>query len=96
MDMRNLAVAVSFVLLAIGTIATAANARARCDGNFELVQGSWVATRACQEQVAERIARQTDRRISEHPSGPYEGSAEEFCRGNPNIEVSSFCAQYRD
>ncbi len=95
--MRSLDIAaVSVVLLAMGISATPASAYARCDGDFQFVQGSWVATRTCQEQVVERISRRTDRRISEHPSGPYEGSAEEFCRGNPDIEVSTFCAEYKD
>lgn len=94
--MRSFVVAVSAVLLAAGVSATAASAHARCDGDFELVQGSWVATRTCQERVAQRIAHQMHRHISAHPSGPYEWSAEEFCRGNPDIEVSTFCAPYQD
>lgn len=94
--MRSFVVAVSSVLLAIGICATAANARATCDGDFELVQGSWVATRTCQERVAERVSHRMHMHISQHPSGPNEWSAEEFCRGNPDIEVSTFCAEYKD
>jgi hypothetical protein len=95
--MRSLDIAaVSVVLLAMGISATPASAYARCDGDFQFVQGSWVATRTCQERVAESISRRMHMHISQHPSGPNEWSAEEFCRGNPDIEVSTFCAEYKD
>jgi len=94
--MRSFIIAVYAVLLTTTISVTTASAHAMCDGDFEFVQGSWVATRACQERVAERIAQRMHRHISEHPSGPYEWSPEEFCRGNPDIEVSTFCAPYQD
>jgi hypothetical protein len=96
MDMRSLFVAVSTVLLASGISATGASAHARCDGDFELINGSWSATRACQEHEAEKVSREMHMHISEHPSGRNEWSAEEFCRGNPDIRVSTFCASYKD
>lgn len=94
--MRSLFVAVSAALLATGISVSSASAHARCDGDFELVHGSWVATRACQEHEAERVSRQMHMHISEHPSGGSEWSAEEFCRGNPDIRVATFCSSYRD
>jgi hypothetical protein len=93
--MRNLFVAVSAVLLA-SAISGPAGAHARCDGDFEMIHGSWVATRGCQLQEAKKIARQMHMRISQHPSGGNEESAEEFCRGNPDIRVATFCSSYKD
>jgi hypothetical protein len=94
--MRSLFIAMSTALLASGMTAGAASAHSRCDGDFEMIHGSWVATRSCQEHEAEKVSRQMHMHISEHPSGGNEWSAEEFCRGNPDIRVATFCAAYKD
>jgi hypothetical protein len=94
--MRRAYVAISISLLISAMTAGAASAHARCDGDFELVNGSWVATRECQRHEAEKVSREMHMHISRHPSASNEWSADEFCRGNPDIRVSTFCAAYRD
>jgi hypothetical protein len=94
--MRSLFFAASMSLLVSGMIAGNANAHARCDGDFEFVDGSWVATRSCQLHEANKVAHEMHMRISRHPSGSNEESTEEFCRGNPDIRVSTLCAEYND
>lgn len=94
--MRSLSLAVPMLLLALGAIAGDASARSRCDGNFEFIHGSWIATPSCQMHEANKVARKMHKRLSEHPSGSNEESPTEFCRGNPDIRVSTFCAAYKD
>lgn len=74
----------------------AASAHSRCDGDFQMIEGRWIATRACQQQAAERGADESHMHIARHPSGPNEESTEEFCRGNPDIRYSTLCAAYKD
>ena len=92
--MRNLLslLSISFIISIMGT--AAASAHSRCDGDFQMIEGRWIATRACQQQAAERGAEESHMHIARHPSGPNEESTEEFCRGNPDIRVSTLCAAY--
>jgi hypothetical protein len=86
--------AASASLLALG-IATAASAHARCDGDFELVNGSWIATRYCQRQVAEHIANAEHSHITHHTVRSSDMTPEEFCRWNrANIETYTYCSSY--
>jgi hypothetical protein len=94
--MRNLFLVVSVSLLVSGLIVGNASAHSRCDGDFELIHGSWVATRSCQLHEANKVAGEMHMHISRHPSGSNEESTEEFCRGNPDIRVSTLCAEYKD
>jgi len=94
--MRNLLLAASTSLLMAGG-AVPASAHAVCDGDFQMINGSWVATRACQFREAQKVAQEKHERISESSNRQwYESSPEEFCRGNPDIRVSTFCAEYKD
>jgi hypothetical protein len=92
--MRNLLFALSASLVVSVMGATAASAHSMCDGDFQFVDGRWVATRACQLNEAEKVSEERHMHISQHPSGPNEWSTEEFCRGNPDIRVSTLCAAY--
>jgi hypothetical protein len=94
--MRNLPflLSISIILSVVGT--AAASSHSRCDGDFQMIEGRWIATRACQRQTAERSAEESHMHIARHPSGPNEESTEEFCRGNPDIRYSTLCAAYKD
>jgi hypothetical protein len=94
--MRSLVVAASAALLAAWITTGAVNAQSRCEGDFEMIQGSWIPTRACRRHEAEHVSQEMHMRISAHPSGANERSAAEFCRGNPDIRVATFCAPYKD
>jgi len=61
-----------------------------------MIEGRWIATRACQREAAEHGAEESHMRIARHPSGAHEESTEEFCRGNADIRYSSLCAAYKD
>jgi hypothetical protein len=94
--MRNLVVAISAALFASWMTAGAASAHSRCDGDFEMIEGSWIPTRACRRHEAEHVSEEMHMHISAHPSSANEWSAAEFCRGNPDIRVATFCAPYKD
>lgn len=89
------AISVSILLSTIAA-ANPAFARSRCDGDFQMIDGSWIATRRCQEHEAEKVAREMHRHISESPSSYNDQTPDEFCRGNNDIRVSNFCAAYKD
>jgi hypothetical protein len=93
--MRIIALAASVSLAAIG-LTTAASAHARCDGDFELIHGDWVATRHCQIQAAES-ASHGHYRISERPTTSHEMTPEEYCRFyGSSIETQPYCLNYAD
>lgn len=92
--MRNLLAALSASLFISIVGAAAASAHSMCDGDFQRIDGRWVATRNCQLSEAEKISEERHMRISRHPSGPNEWSVEEFCSGNPDIRVTTLCAAY--
>lgn len=73
-----------------------ARAHSRCDGDFERVGGDWVATRRCQEHEANKVARELHRHVTDWPSTENDVTPDEFCRGNNDIRVSTFCAAYKD
>jgi len=78
-------------------MATAASAQSQCDGDFELVNGSWVATRHCQRLVAEHIANKEHAHITRHTVRTGDMTPEEFCRWhNGEIETSTYCSSYND
>jgi hypothetical protein len=89
------AIGISVLLSTVAAI-NPAMARSRCDGDFAMVGGSWIATRRCQEHEAEKVAREYHKRISDSPSSYNEQTPDEFCRGNNDIRVSTFCAAYKD
>lgn len=94
--MRNLLAALSTSLLLSLMGSAAASAHSRCDGDFQMIDGHWIATHACQRQEAERGAEESHMRIARHPSRPNEESTEEFCRGNADIRYTTLCAPYKD
>jgi hypothetical protein len=84
------------LLLAAASTTSPAFARSRCDGDFEMVGGSWIATRRCQEHEAQRVARLYHKHISESISSSNDVSPDEFCRGNNDIRVSTYCSSWKD
>jgi hypothetical protein len=94
--MKRLSIAISIAFLALG-IATTASAQSRCDGDFELVHGSWIATQYCQRLVAERIANRDHTHITRHTERAGDVTPDEFCRWhNGEIETSTYCSSYND
>ncbi len=94
MSKLPLAAAVSLSVL---TIATAAGAHARCDGDFQFVHGNWVATRYCQRAVAEHVANRYHEHITNHAVRSSDMRPDEFCRWhNAEIETSTYCSSYND
>jgi hypothetical protein len=94
--MTRFCVTICFSLLAMGAIGDAANAHSRCDGDFELINGSWIATPHCQEAVAEAVARERHMHVSERPSRANEWTPEEFCRWAGDSRTSTYCLNYVD
>jgi hypothetical protein len=93
--MNKLVTAISISLLASG-MTTVASAHGRCDGDFQFIHGSWIATPYCQELVANRMARREHMRVSQHASR-YSETPDEYCRWhNAQIETSTFCSSYND
>jgi hypothetical protein len=84
------------LLLATASTTSPALARSRCDGDFEMVGGSWIATRRCQEHEAEKVARQYHQHITESPVSRNDVTPDEFCRGNNDINVSTYCSSWKD
>lgn len=94
MSKFSLAASVSLIVLGF---ATAASAHARCDGDFQLIHGSWIATRYCQRQVADHVARAEHTRITHHTVSSSDETPEEFCRWhNADIETYTYCSSYND
>ncbi len=94
--MRYLSLATVAAIASMG-LANVASAQGRCDGDFELVHGSWVATRYCQRMVAERIANAEHAHITRHTIRPTDETPDEFCRWhNGEIETSTYCSSYND
>lgn len=89
--------ALMFSVLVLSVGGTAALAHSRCDGDFELSNGEWVATRHCQREAANEVARENHERISQHPTRPNEMTPDEFCRWNGHdIRTQPYCDSYRD
>lgn len=94
--MNKLPLAISISLLAFG-MTNAASAQSRCDGDFELIHGNWIATRHCQRLVAERIANRDHAHITRHTERAGDMTPDEFCRWhNAEIETSTYCSSYND
>lgn len=89
------AIGMSALLSTVAAISPAL-AQSRCDGDFELVRGSWIATTRCQQHEAEKVAREMHTHISDSPSSYNEQTPDEFCQGNNDIRVTTFCAPYKD
>ena len=75
---------------------TSAQARSLCDGDFERTASGWISTPRCQEYEAARVAREMHQRLTDSTASPNDVTPDEFCRGNNDIRVSTFCAAYKD
>lgn len=94
--MSKLPLALSVSLLAFG-MTSAASAQPKCNGDFALVDGSWVATRYCQRLVAREIAREDHERISQHPTRSNDMTPEEYCRWHAaDIRTETYCSSYNE
>jgi hypothetical protein len=88
--------AISLSVLCLVACCSAASARPRCDdGGYALVQGQWLSSKWCQEQLAARYSEKhgwgyTAAQLRRNPK-----AMEEFCRGNANIEFTAACASQR-
>jgi hypothetical protein len=73
-----------------------AEARIRCDGNFQLVRGQPVSTLYCQEQELARVARAFGWRISVSEIRHSDSKKAQVCRaiGFDN-RVSQICGPYQ-
>lgn len=94
--MYKFPLAASISLLALG-FASAASAHARCDGDFQLIHGNWIATRYCQRLTAEHVANAKHTHITRHTMRSTDESPDEFCRWhNGEIETDTYCSSYND
>ncbi len=84
------------LVLATSAAMTSAQARSLCDGDFERTAGGWVSTPRCQEHEAAMVAREMHQHLTDSTSSPRDVTPDEFCRGNNDIRVSTFCAAYKD
>ncbi|MBY0558751.1 hypothetical protein [Hyphomicrobium sp.] len=86
------------IALALSTAAamTSAQARSLCDGDFERTPGGWISTPRCQEYEAAKVAREMHQHLTDITSSSRDVTPDEFCRGNNDIRVSTFCAAYKD
>jgi hypothetical protein len=61
-------------------LATPAAAAARCDGDFQLVRGSWVSTPYCRAVQIAIVARENGVHVSPETLLSHPARAEEVCR----------------
>lgn len=93
---RNLSPVLLAALLSASAFATSAQAHATCDGDFEHTRDGWIATSRCQRHEAAKVAREQHRHLTSTTSSAWDVTPDEFCRGNNDIRVSTFCAAYKD
>lgn len=95
--MPKLPVALLASLVALGAAAGAANAQGACSGDFENVDGNWIATKYCQRVQANRIAGREGMRITSHPVLARDETPGQFCRFHvDDIRTSTYCSEYND
>jgi hypothetical protein len=76
---------------------SAAAAYRHCDDmGFARVHGSWILDPDCQANVAAQVARDRHEKYSAAKLASSPAAADEFCRGENDIRVSTFCAAYQD
>ncbi len=73
-----------------------ADARIRCNGNYQVVGGNEIATPYCQDEYLARVAREYGMRVSGAQIRASESTKAQACRlvGQDN-RVSVACASYR-
>lgn len=91
MLMRRFALIVAAGLAITSSPASAAR---RCDGNFELVRGSWVSTRYCRAHEIASVARSLGFRVSTEAILTNPAKADEVCRWiGSDIRAQPACDQ---
>jgi len=71
-----------------------AASRPRCDGDFQLVRGSWVSTRYCRAAQIAAVARESGMMVSTEEILRSRSRAEEACRFvGADIRVQPACDQ---
>lgn len=93
---RTLSAGAIVLALSTSAVMTSAQARSLCDGDFERTAGGWVSTPRCQEHEAAKVAREMHQHLTDRTSSYRDVTPDEFCRGNNDIRVSTFCAAYKD
>jgi hypothetical protein len=95
--MFKLPVALVVSLLALGAAAGAANAQGTCSGDFENVDGNWIATKYCQRDHARHVAAMEGSHLTSHPVMARDETPGQFCRFHVNdIRTSTYCSEYND
>jgi hypothetical protein len=88
--------AIRLSVLCLIACCSAASARPRCDdGGFALVNGRWLSSKWCQEQLAARYSSKNGRGYTAAQLRNNPKAMEEFCHGNDNIEFTDACASQR-
>jgi hypothetical protein len=91
--MKRLAVASCLVLAALASTAEARHLP-RCDGDFQFVRGSWVATPYCRADQIARVAREVGMHTSAEALLAHPADAEEVCRFlGPDARVHPACEE---
>ncbi len=89
--MKRLAVA---FVVALTLVAQSAEARPRCDGDFQLIRGSWVSSPYCRADQIASVAREMGIRASAETLLEHPARAEELCRFlKSDIRVHPACEQ---
>ncbi len=85
--------ALAFVVALIFSVPSA-QARPRCDGDFQLVRGSWVSSPYCRADQIASVAREMGIRASAETLLEHPARAEELCRIlRADIRVHPACEQ---
>jgi hypothetical protein len=80
--------------VALSCASTSSYAGQRCDGDFELVRGSWVSTRYCRAVQISSVAREMGMRVSPETIMKNPSKADEVCRFiGSDIRVQPACDQ---
>jgi len=84
---------VPILIIALALIPSTGHA-ARCDGDFQLVRGSWVSTRYCRAVQIAKVARENGMNVSAETLLRHPSRAEEVCRFvASDIRVHPACEQ---
>ena len=92
----TLTIASVSLLLSVGA-AYGGSTQHKCDGDFAMVHGQWIATPECQHAVARAVANESDMRISTDQAPDDEATSEELCRwAAGDIRTTPYCSAYKD
>jgi hypothetical protein len=84
------------LLLSVGA-AYGGNALSKCDGDFAMIHGQWIATPACQHAAARAVVSETDIRIPTDRAPGDEATSAELCRrAAGDIRTATYCSEYND